>query len=209
MHHDPDTLRRACEHLAETDPALARAYDAISVPVWRTAPPEYESIARTVTFQLLSTRAAGAIWERVLAWGGGKLHCETVINGDDDALRACGLSRPKVQHLKSIALAISTGALDLKSLETLPDHEARKALIAVKGIGPWTAEIYLLSALGRMDAFPEGDVGLMEAFRMLREDDERFAPKAFLQHAETWRPYRAVAAQLLWGYINMTREKDY
>ncbi len=203
------SLKRACETLARRDQALSRAYDAIGLPEWRHAPASYETIARTVTFQLLSTRAAGAIWTRVLDWSGGELTFQHVLEADDEDLRACGLSRPKVSHLKSIAAAISDGDLPLHELHHHADHEARQKLVAVKGIGPWTAEIFLMSSLGRMDAFPEGDVGLMEALRMLNGDDVRLKPKAFLEHAESWRPHRAVAAHLLWGFINKVRETGY
>lgn len=203
------TLRTACETLAASDPALARAYDAIGVPNWRTTAPDFQSIARTVTFQLLSTRAAASIWGRVQQWCGGSVSCNAILAGHEDDLRACGLSRPKIAHLKSIAGAISDGTLDLEALARMSDRDARTQLIAVNGIGPWTADVFLMSAFGRMDAFPEGDVGLMEAFRMLRDDNERLSAKAFMAHSENWRPYRAVAAHLLWGYINMTRGQAY
>ena len=85
---------------------------------------------------------------------------------------------------------------------------ARAELVAVKGIGPWTADLFLM-ACGRLDAFPHGDVGLMEAYRLLRGDEERFESKAFTAHADAWRPYRGVAAHLLWGWINAERDKTY
>lgn len=206
---DLDTRRHACDVLAAADKALARAYDHIGIPEWRSADPHFESIARTVTYQLVSTRAASAIWARVLAWSGGKLEPNAVIEAEESDLRGCGLSGPKVRHLKSIATAIENRSLPLDRLSDLSDADARRMLLAVKGIGPWTADIYLMSALGRLDAFPQADVGLMEAYRMLSDAEERDKPKAFLARAETWRPFRAVAAHLLWGYINAVREKSY
>lgn len=206
---NPDTLKTACDALAARDPALARAYAAIGVPEWRTADPVFQSLARTVTFQLLSTKAAGAIWGRVLDWAGGTLDTSHMQTDCDEALRQCGMSRPKIQHLKSIAAAIDADQPNLTALASLSDRDARKALIAVKGIGPWTAEIFLMSSLGRMDAFPEGDVGLMEAFRILRDDEVRYSSKDFTDYAEHWRPFRGAAAHLLWGYINKLREQSY
>lgn len=207
--HSPQTIKAACEDLAKRDTALARAYDHIGIPDWRTTEPCFESIARTVTYQLLSTRAAGTIWGRVKLWAGGDVNPERILEGNEDELRACGLSRPKISHLKSIAGAIRSNALPIARLHTMKDAEARKALIAVKGIGPWTAEIFLMSSLGRMDAFPEGDVGLMEAHRMLTDSEERLKPREFQTLAESWRPWRGVAAHLLWGHINKTREAAY
>lgn len=209
MVHPTETIRAACEELGRREAALARAFAEIGVPEWRAASPDFESLARIVTYQLLSTRAAATIWGRVLDWGGGRLEPEAVITCEDAELRGCGLSGPKVRHLKSIATAIHTGELPLHRLSELSDSEARKCLIKVKGIGPWTADVYLMSSLGRLDAFPDADVGLMEAFRILNDDDERLKPRAFLERARLWAPYRSVAAHLLWGFINFTREKSY
>ena len=125
----------------------------------------------------------------------------------DDTLRAAGMSRPKIAHLKSIAVAMQAGTLNLERVSASPLEEARKELLAVKGIGPWTAELFLLYARGEMDAFPTGDVGLMEAYKQLSGATERMTAKAFTAHAESWRPHRGVAAHLLWGGLNSERAK--
>lgn len=200
-------LRQACEHLAVRDPALARAYADYGVPAWRHAEPDYAVIARMIAFQQITTRAARTIWERVEAHLG-PVCTETVLSATEDDLRACGLSRPKVRHLRSIAEAVESGALDLHRVHAADMDTARAELIAVKGIGPWTADLFLL-ACGRLDAFPSGDVGLMESYRLLREDEVRQDAKAFSALAEGWRPYRGVAAHLLWAWINAEREKAY
>lgn len=205
MYPTREQLRTACEALCARDEALARAYATLGVPEWRIQPASYETLARTVVYQLISTKAADAIWTRVCDWAAGDLSPHRVMNAAEDELRGCGLSRPKVRHLTTIAEAIATQSLDIALLHDMPDAEARKHLTAVKGIGPWTAELFLMCSLGRINAFPEGDVGLMESLRLLSQAEDRLTAKAFLTHAESWRPYRGVAAHLLWGYINHLR----
>ncbi len=204
MAPNANRLRLACEILAERDPALARAYQAVGLPTWRSTEATYQTLARIVVYQLISTKAADAIWARVLRRYE-KMTATAVIEDDQEALRACGLSGPKLSHLNSIARAVETGALDLQRLAIDPIEEARKSLLAVKGIGPWSADTFLMNAIGHLDAFPAGDVGLMEAHKRLADLDERLAAKAFFNHAETWRPYRAVAAHLLYDWYNLTR----
>ena len=197
-------LKAACETLSRVDPALARAYDMTGIPVWRAGEPTYAMLARMITHQQISLGAAGAIWARTEALLG-EVTPEAVLAADPDALRACGQSRPKVGHLTSIAEALVTGTLSLPRVCTAPLDDARRELVAVKGIGPWTAELFLLYATGAMDAFPVGDVGLMEAHRLLAAHETRMDIKAFTQHAEAWRPNRGVAAHLLWAWLHVHR----
>lgn len=199
-------LRTACEALAGSDPALARAYADVGLPTWRTTEASYQTLARIVVYQLISTKAADAIWKRILARYE-RVTASGVLQDDQEALRACGLSGPKLGHLNSIATAIETGGLDLEALVDLPIEEARKLLLSVKGIGPWSADTFLMNAVGHLDAFPAGDVGLMEAHRRLNDLDDRLPAKAFNALAERWRPYRGVAAHLLYDWYNCTRNK--
>lgn len=199
-------LRKACEALAGSDPALARAYADVGLPTWRTTEASYQTLARIVVYQLISTKAADAIWKRILARYE-RVTTSGVLQDDQEALRACGLSGPKLGHLNSIATAIETGGLDLEALVDLPIEEARTLLLSVKGIGPWSADTFLMNAVGHLDAFPAGDVGLMEAHRRLNDLDDRLPAKAFNALAERWRPYRGVAAHLLYDWYNCTRNK--
>ena len=130
-----------------------------------------------------------------------------MLETTEEDLRTLGLSRPKISHLKSIANAIETDALNLDRIADSSLEDARKELLAVKGIGPWTAELFLLYALGEMDAFPVADVGLMEAHKRLSGANARMDTKAFTAHAAIWKPYRGVAAHLLWGWLNAERAK--
>lgn len=201
---DAEQLRAACEDLAMRDPALARAYDEVGLPTWRVTEASYQTLARIVVYQLISTKAADAIWARIVERYG----CVTahrVLQDDQDGLRACGLSGPKLAHLNSIATAIETGALNLDALATLPIDQARDMLLDVKGIGPWSADTFLMIAIGHLDAFPAGDVGLMEAHRRLSNLDERLSAKAFSARAESWHPHRGVAAHLLYDWYNQAR----
>jgi len=200
-------LAEACAALARSDPALARAHDEVGLPTWRVIDPGYGGLARIIAFQQISTQAATAIWGRVCDRLG-EITPEAVLAAEEDMLRGCGLSRPKVAHLRSIAAAVTGGELALDTLSARPIEEARASLTAVKGIGPWTADVFLLTATGAMDAFPAGDVGLMESYRLLRGDEAKFPPADFLEQAETWRPFRGVAAHLLWDWINRQRGRD-
>jgi DNA-3-methyladenine glycosylase II len=199
-------LKKACEALSVSDPALGRAYDSVGIPSWRTRAPCYESLASMIAYQQISTAAAATIWGRAKARLG-DVTPDAVLALAPEDLTACGLSRPKVSHLRSIAEAAASGRLDFTRLAKSDLDTARAELLAVKGIGPWTADLFLMTALGELDAFPAGDVGLMEAYRMLQNKKKRMESKAFSKRAERWRPYRGVATHLLWGYINQSRAK--
>lgn len=200
-------LKAACETLASTDPALARAYEIIGVPDWRSGEPSYGMLGRMIAHQQLSTKAAATIWGRVETHLG-LVTPEAMLGADPEALRGCGLSRPKIAHLISIAEAMVTGELDLARVCAADLDSARAELVSVRGIGPWTAELFLLYAVGAMDAFPVADVGLMEAHRQLGQYETRMESKAFTLHADIWRPHRGVAAHLLWGWLNAERARD-
>ncbi len=200
-------LKAACEHLATTDPALARAYEVIGVPVWRHEVPSYAMLGRMISHQQISLSAAAAIWSRVEAYLG-EVTAEAMLDADPEAIRLCGMSRPMVAHLWSIAEAMVTGQLDLARVCVAPLDDARAELLAVRGIGPWTAELVLLYAVGALDAFPTADVGLMEAHKRLGKYEIRMDSKAFTAHAERWRPYRGAATHLLWGWLHVDRARD-
>jgi DNA-3-methyladenine glycosylase II len=192
-------LRAACD-------VIARAHDVVGMPPWRSRPAGFSGLARIIVFQQLSTKAAETIWSRVEAQLG-EVTPERALAAEVDALRACGLSRPKIAHVRSIAEAARDGRLDFARIAAADDEAAREELVAVKGVGPWTADIYLMFCTGRLDVFPHGDLGLIEAYRQLTDAGERLAPKLFLAVGERWRPWRAVAAHLLWSYLNADRAK--
>lgn len=204
---DPRQLSKAVKALAKDCAIMAAAHKRVGVPEWRTRQADYAGLARIIAFQQLSTRAAGTIWGRVEGLLG-KVTPKSVLAADIDALRACGMSRPKIAHMRSIAEAIESGALNLKRVAKASDEDAQAELVAVKGIGPWTADVYLMFCLGRWNVFPHADIGLSEAYRMISGERKRHPPKKFLKTGERWRPYRGVAAHMLWSYINAVREEQ-
>jgi DNA-3-methyladenine glycosylase II len=203
---DPDALAGAVKKLARACPVMKTAHRTVGVPPWRTRPGGYAGLARIIAFQQLSTKAAATIWGRVETLLG-EVTPAGVLAAEVEALRACGLSGGKVRHIRSIADAVEDGRLSFRRLAQASDEDARAELTAVSGIGPWTADVYLMFCLGRPDVFPHADIGLSEAYRMITGEDERHPPKAFLEIGERWRPYRGVAAHMLWSYINAAREK--
>jgi DNA-3-methyladenine glycosylase II len=201
---DRKQLARAVKHLAKSCAVIEAAHETIGVPDWRTREGGYPGLARIIAYQQLSTKAAGTIWGRVETLLG-KVTPAAVLAADFDALRACGLSGPKIAHIRSIAEAVTSGSLNLKRVAKASDADAQAELVAVKGIGPWTADVYLLFALGRWDVFPHADIGLSESYRMISGEKKRHPPLKFLKTGERWRPYRGVAAHMLWSYINHIR----
>ena len=204
---DRKQLTRAVRQLAKSCAIMKAAHDRCGVPEWRTRPGGYDGLARIIAYQQLSTKAAGTIWGRVEVLLG-KVTPASVLAADIDALRACGLSRPKIAHIRSIAEAVQSGTLNFRRVARATDEAAQAELVAVKGIGPWTADVYLMFCLGRWDVFPHADIGLSEAYRMITSEKKRHPPKKFLKTGERWRPYRGVAAHMLWSYINQVREEQ-
>jgi DNA-3-methyladenine glycosylase II len=198
------SLRAAAHRLAERCQVIARAVAIGGTPPWRCDEVGYPGLARTIVYQQLSGRAAATIWSRVQALLP-VVSPSAVLAASSDDLRGCGLSRGKVEHLRSVAEAVASGALNFARVASADDEEARAELTAVRGVGPWTADVYLMFSLRRPDVFPHGDLGLAEAYRLLADLAERPSPRELLEFAETWRPARAVAAHLLWSALNVSK----
>ena len=137
---DPKQLSKAVKLLAKECAIIKAAHEFVGVPEWRTRQGNYAGLARIIAYQQLSTKAAGTIWGRVEVLLG-KATPKAVLAADFDALRACGMSRPKISHIRSIAEAVETGTLNLRRVAKASDDDAREELVAVKGIGPWTADV--------------------------------------------------------------------
>ena len=182
-------------------PAVARALAEVGYPELRRRAPGFAALLRAIVGQQLSVASASAIWRRIED-AVCPMTPEAVLAQDEDALRSLGLSRPKIRYARGLAEVCVSGALDLERLHDLPDEEAIAALVAVKGIGRWTAEVYLLFALGRRDALPAGDLALLTAAQRLFGLPERPTPAELLERAEPWRPWRGAAAHLLWRYFS-------
>lgn len=195
----PTDIAAARERLAALDPALARAHAQTPKLDWRLRPGGFEGLLRMIVEQQVSLASAASVWAR-LQVGLGEITPEALLAHDVDSLRGMGLSRQKTTYGHGIALAQIEGRIDLEHMQTLSDADAIAALTALKGVGLWTAEAYLMMCEGRLDVFPGGDVALQEAIRWADGAQTRPDQKAAYARAEMWRPYRAVATQLLWAW---------
>ncbi len=195
----PTADREALDRLIRLDADLARV-ETIAGPLpWRVRAMGFPGLLQAIVGQQISNQAAAAIWRRLHALPGA-LEPATLLDLPDEALRQAGLSRPKVMHARALAAAIASGAFDPLSLQALDDEAAIAAITTVRGLGRWTAEIYLLFALGRRDVFPAGDLALAVAAADLKALPARPGPTVLRGLAEVWRPHRALAARLLWHH---------
>jgi len=202
-----DALHAALAALAGRDPVLRDLLAAGPPPALRRRPAGFEGLAAVVTGQQVSTASAAAIWGRVRT-GLGRVDAATVAAASDAELKAFGLSTPKVRTLRALAEAVGAGSLDLDTLSDLPAEAAHAALVRVHGIGPWTADVYLLFYLGHADAFPAGDLALQEAARAAYGLAARPDARALAGLAEAWRPWRGAAAHLLWAHYRVLKARD-
>jgi DNA-3-methyladenine glycosylase II len=166
---------------------------------WRRRSRGFPGLLQAIVGQQISNQAAAAIWRRLAATPGA-LDPQGMLALPDTDLRAAGLSRPKQAHARALAEAFAAGRLSEAALAEATDEQAVAAIAAVRGLGTWSAEIYLLFALERPDVFPAGDLALAAAAARLKELPARPAPAALRGLAEPWRPWRALAARLLWHY---------
>jgi DNA-3-methyladenine glycosylase II len=190
----------ACGH-------MARLHALAGDPPLRRRPAGFEGLARVIVGQQLSVASAGAIWGRLEARVR-PFTAAALLAVPQAELRAIGLSAGKTATLLRLATAIDSGQLDLDALADAPEALIHQRLTEIKGIGPWTADIYILFCLGRPDAWSPGDLALQHAVRDALELDERPNAQAMVEIAEAWRPWRAVAARLLWSYYALRRRKD-
>ena len=200
------TLLTAVEHLTQTDPDLAQIVARFGPPpLWARAP-GFPTLVLMILEQQVSLASARAAYDR-LAAAVGEITPASVLQLDDATLRTIGFSRQKTAYTRHLAAAIAEGRFDPQALESMDDDAVRRALIALKGIGPWTAEVYLLMALGRPDAWPHYDLGLIVAAQEIKALPQRPSPQELEALAEPWRPYRAVAARILWHHYLSTRAR--
>ena len=195
----PDHARAAIAALTRRDPDFAGIEDAAGPLAWRTRAAGFPGLLQAIVGQQISNGAAAAIWRRLAATPGALVPAG-LLGLDDDTLRGVGLSRPKVLHARALAQAFAEGRLHADTLAAMPDEDAVAALSAIRGMGRWTAEIYLLFALARMDVFPAGDLALAASVADLKHLPARPTPVALRALAAAWAPHRAIAARLLWHH---------
>lgn len=198
----PEDVAEGAAWLAARDADMARAFARCGVPPLRRRADGFGTLLQAVVGQQVSTASAAAIWARMEA--AGLVVSDAVAAASEEELRAVGLSRPKMRYARGIAGA----GLDFQALRDLPDAEVLARLVALPGIGPWTAEIYALTALGRADVFPPGDLALQEAARMLYGLEARPNAAELRNMALGWSPWRAVAARLLWAWYRAEKSRE-
>ena len=198
-----NTLAEGLSVLAAVDPDVARVLDEAGPPSLRRNQAGFEALLRAIVSQQISKAAAATVWARLEKATGG-IAPDALLMLDEEALRGAGLSRQKVAYARGLAEAVVTGGIDLDGLSGRPDEDIVEELVRLKGIGRWSAEIYLLFALGRPDAFPADDLALMIGAQRLKRLDTRPNRTGLTEIAEAWRPWRSPAALLLWHYYSWT-----
>lgn len=195
----PQQIRASLDSLGESEPAFARAVEEVGYPEPRHRAPGYTTLLRTMVGQQVSVSAANAIWQRLESALGTGCPPDILLDHDDEALRACGLSRQKQAYARSLAELVTNGSLNFDDLPA-DDEEAISRLTEVKGIGRWSAEIYLLFAEGRPDIWPAGDLAVQEGIKRIFSLDDRPSEKEIRRMAESWSPHRGAAAIFTWHY---------
>jgi DNA-3-methyladenine glycosylase II len=196
---------RAVRELAAADPVMARVIDAIGPckMVVRRDGTHFEHLARAIVYQQLSGKAAGTIHGRMLGLFGNRAPLPgELLALPDEPLRGVGLSRQKLAYLRSLAEHCEAGSLPLDGIEALPDDEVIRALTDVKGIGRWTAQMFLMFRLGRPDVLPELDLGVQNGIRKAYRVRKAVTPKDVIRRGEKWRPWRSVGSWYMWRVVD-------
>jgi len=198
---DETALRTSLDALAAHHPPIATLIENHGYPPPRLRPRGYETLLRTIVGQQVSVAAAASVWAKMEAAIGAGCPPEALLARDPDILRACGLSRQKQGYARSLAELVISGTLDLHALPE-DDEEAIAALVRIKGIGRWSAEIYLLFAEGRSDIWPAGDLAVQIAVGRILDLPERPSERETRALAEAWRPHRSAMALMAWLHYN-------
>ena len=196
-----DSIRKAVEVLAEREPAFAQVVERHGIPPPRHSERGAQTLLRTIVGQQVSVAAARSMWAKLEAAYGSPPELAKLLVATDEELRAAGISRQKAGYIRSLAQLVISGELDLESLPP-DDEEAIALLTKIKGIGRWSAEIYLLFAEGRPDVFPAGDLAVLVELGRLMGLEARPSEKQLRELGEAWRPYRGAAAVLAWHSYN-------
>jgi DNA-3-methyladenine glycosylase II len=195
----PDFIRESLDALGKRDPDLAKAIGLVGYPEPRNREPGFGALLNIIAAQQVSAASAAAIRARLLA-AIDPLTPENFLAAGDETLRAVGFSRRKVEYGRGIAEAMRSGLLDAERLAAATDEEVVATLTALRGLGRWSADIYMLFALRRADVWPAEDLAIQEALRRLKGLEIRPARAASEAIVEAWRPWRGVAALFLWHY---------
>jgi DNA-3-methyladenine glycosylase II len=196
---DEQNLTDICAELARNDTDLAFIFESFGTPPLWAREASFATLIHIILEQQVSLASAASAFNK-LKEKLGEITPENVLRLSDEELKACYFSRQKAVYARELSNAILDGTLDLKSLEKLADAEAKHELKKIKGIGDWTSDIYLLMALLRADVMPKGDLALHVAYKKLKKLERAPHAEEFQEIAERWKPFRAVAARLLWHF---------
>lgn len=195
------SLHASCDALSECHPSFGEAIATYGKPEPRHSDPGVETLLRTIVGQQVSVAAARSMWAKLTTKLGQPVDLQALLDSTDEELREAGLSRQKAGYARSLAGLVLSGELDLSNLP-VDDEEAIELLTRIKGIGRWSAEIYLLFAEGRPDAFPAGDLAVQIQIGKMMGHDGKPTEKQLREWAESWRPHRGAAAVLAWHCYN-------
>ena len=205
--HSQADLEAGLAQLVLADPRLKPVAEKAGAFNLRRREGGYAGLCAIVCGQQLSVASAAAIRDRLFK-AFDPFHHDTVRTARADKLKRLGLSAAKIKSIKEIGKAVAKGHIDLEAVGNMDADDAHAALVQLHGIGPWTADIYLLFCLGHADAFPAGDLAVQEAVRIAFNLRKRPDPKALTKIAEMWRPWRGVAAHLFWAYYHVVKRRE-
>lgn len=200
------SLKRACQELSERHNELEFVYKTYGTPPLWDRPTGFATLLHIILEQQVSLASAKACFDRLIDQIG-DVSPENLLTLNDVELKTIGFSRQKTVYARHLSEALLEKRLDLDNLHKLPDAEVKAELIKLKGVGEWTSDIYLLMAMLRPDVMPKGDIALHEAYRKLTNGNKRPASDKFVAMAEKWKPFRSVAARLLWHYYLSERKR--
>lgn len=196
-------MRKALTHLKKCDPILCAIIEQVGPFRMEYASPQFSSVAEAIVYQQLNGKAAATIFGRVVAATGDPITPEGILKLTDEQLRAVGLSKQKSEYLKDLAAKAASGVLDFSRLPDLPDEDVIQHLTQVKGIGVWTAHMFLMFSLRRPNILPTGDYGVKSAIKRHYRKRKLPKPKDMEKIARPWEPYRSIACWYMWRSLNI------
>lgn len=201
---------KACRSLRRRDPIMRKAIKLVGPCTIKVDRNGFRMLVRSIVGQQLSTSAAATIWRRLLVLNGGRrVSPVKMLLFSTAQLRAVGLSKAKCRAVLSIAKSIVDREVRLSELKPLSDEEVTAELIKLRGVGPWTAQMYLMFSLGRSDVFPTGDLGIVNAVTALYKFNDHATETEMLEIAKSWRPYRTIASWYLWQALDLFRDGEW
>jgi len=196
-------MRKAVNHLKKSDPILRAIIERVGPCRMEFGEPEFSSVAESIVYQQLNGKAAETIFDRFAALAGDPLTPEGILKLSDDQLRSVGLSKQKSAYLKDLSAKTAAGLLDFSRLPQLTDDEVIEHLTQVKGVGVWTAHMFLMFSLGRPNVLPTGDYGVQVAMKKHYKKRKLPKPKDMEKIAKSWEPYRSVACWYMWRSLDI------